>query len=237
MATRQEIIEVIDAFLENRITLEEAVEWAQKEMPKTHSCEDLSSALLTFLGSDVPEEVMVRPLKEQLLLDREVLVRGVPCPQKELGKTIEAYWLAYTPWEKIVLCQIKMTESGERILEVQEEGWDGNNFFCEEIPLPYKDGNGPPLTWEKIQKRRTMYRSGLITHKKFLRWVVDQLQRKSALGEYQNLLSLYWKLRRPKAVFSPEYIEGMNKSGSIPDELEKLIEFHKKITKDSPGSV
>ena len=126
------------------ITLDEAIEWAQKEISKTHPCDDPAFTLPTFLGSDVPEEVMERPLREQLLLDREVLVRGVPCPQKELGKTIEAYWLAFTPWEKIVLCQIRITERGERILEVIEEGWDGNQIFHEETPLPLKDGNEPP---------------------------------------------------------------------------------------------
>jgi hypothetical protein len=103
---------------------------------KTDPCEDPAFTFFTFLGSDAPEEVMVRPLKEQLLLDREVLVRGVPCPHKELGKTIEAYWLAFTPREKIVLCQIRITEGGERIPEVIEEGWDGTQLFHEEKPLP-----------------------------------------------------------------------------------------------------
>ena len=59
-------------------------------------------------------------MNEQLLMDREVNVHGVPCPSKEPGKTIEAYWLAYTPWEKIVLCQVKIADE-DRILEVTEE--------------------------------------------------------------------------------------------------------------------
>jgi len=232
MAIRQDIIAVIDAFLENTITLDEAVKWAEKEISKTHPCDDPAFTLLTFLGSDVPEEVMVRPLREQLLLDREVLVRGVPCPQKELGKTIEAFWLAFTPWEKIVLCQIRITECGERILEVIEEGWDGTQLFHEETPLPLKDGNEPLLTWEKIQKKRTLHRFGLMTTKRYLRWVIDQMQRKSAVGEYQHLLPIYWKLHRPKAVFSPEYSEGKNKSGNLPPALEKLVEFVRKLEEE-----
>jgi hypothetical protein len=139
MATRQEIIDTIDAFLERRITIEEAVAWAQKELNRTPDCEDPAFALYTFICSDSPEEVFGRSLKEQLLMDKEVLVHGVPCPDKELGKTVEAYWLAYTPWKKIVMCQVKTTDNGERVLEVHEEGWDGTQLFYEEMPLPLKE--------------------------------------------------------------------------------------------------
>lgn len=84
MATHQEIIDVIDKFLENKMTQREAYDWASNELHKTPYCEDTAGALFTFIGSYVPEEAMEKPLKEQLLLDKEVLVRGVPCPHKKL---------------------------------------------------------------------------------------------------------------------------------------------------------
>ena len=206
MATRQEIIDTIDAFLKSEITLKEAVEWAQKELNRTPDCEDPALALYTFIGSDLFGDAIERPLKEQLLMDKEVLVHGVPCPQEELGKTIEAYWLAYTPWERIVLCQVRITESGGRVLEMREEGWDGNKLFCEEIPLPLKGKNGSPLLWEEIDKKRDAYKSGKMTAQECLPWVLNQLQRKNASSEYQTLLSLYWEIRRRNYLFNPEYI-------------------------------
>ena len=136
MASRHEIIDVIDAFLEDKITLEEAAEWASKEISRTTECEDPASALATFLAYNSPGEPFSRPLKEQLLMDKEVLVHGIPNLRKELGNTLDAYWLAFTPWQKIVICQIKITENGERILEVVEEAWDGTELFHEEILSP-----------------------------------------------------------------------------------------------------
>lgn len=208
MATREEIIEVIDGFLDNRITKREAYDWASIELHKTPYCEDSAGALFTFVGSYVPEEVMERPLKEQLLLDKEVLVHGVPCPHNELGKTVEAYWQAFTPWEKIVLCQIKITESGERVLELMEETWGGDQLFHEHIPLPIKDEKGPPLTQEEVWEKRNTYWSGDLTAEEFLQWVIDHLQKKSAVKAYRALLQMYWRLRRQDESFAPEYIEG-----------------------------
>ncbi|MBU7039141.1 MAG: hypothetical protein HXS52_14530 [Theionarchaea archaeon] len=40
MAARQDITDVIDAFLEDRMTLDEVVEWTEREISKTDSCED-----------------------------------------------------------------------------------------------------------------------------------------------------------------------------------------------------
>ena len=227
MATRQEIIDIIDAFLENRITLREAIEWAQMELNRTPSCEDPPSALVTFVGSDVPEEVLDRPVRDQLLMDREVLVHGVPCPSEELGKTVEAFWLAYTPWEKIVLCQIKITDE-DRILEVTEEAWDGTQLFHEEIPLPLKDGNDSPSNREEIYKKRDAYWSGKITAEKFLQWLLYQLQREKAVREYDVLLHFYWEVRREDHLFTIEYVEGQNKAGYIPEALLKLVESVRK---------
>ncbi len=228
MATRQEIIDTIDAFLEDRITLEEATKWAQIESVVTPDCEDQPAALLTFIGSGLFGDAIERSLKEQLLMDKEVLVRGVPCPREELGKTIEAYWLAYTPWEKIVLCQVKITESGERILEVQEEGWDGTQIFREEILIPLKDGNGPHSTREEIREKRDTYWSGKITRVEFLNWIVNQLQREDAVLEYDMLLHFYWKARREEYLFTLEYIEGQNKAGYVPEALVKIVEILRK---------
>lgn len=191
MATTQEIIDMIDAFLEDKIPLTETVEWAQKELNRTSDCEDPAFALYTFICSDDPEKIMGRPLKEQLHMDREALVHGVPCPDKELGKSVEAFWLAYTPWEKIVLCQITIKEDGNRLLQVIEEGWDGTQLFYEEIPIPLKDGNGPPLTWNEIDRKRDEYWSGKITQEEFLHWILDKLQEENALREYHGLLSAY----------------------------------------------
>lgn len=207
MATREEIIEVIDAFLENRITKREAYDWASKELHKTPRCEDSAGVLYTFIISYIPKEAMVRPLREQLLLDKEVLVHGVPCLHKELGKTVEAYLHVFTAWEKIVLCQIKITESRERVLELMEETWEGDQLFHEQIPLPIKDEKGPPLTEKEVWKKRDAYWSKDITAEEFLQWIIDHLQRKSAVKAYRALLLMYWRLRREEELFSPEYME------------------------------
>ncbi|MGD2249859.1 MAG: hypothetical protein PVF58_15735 [Candidatus Methanofastidiosia archaeon] len=58
MATREEIIEVIDAFLENRITKREAYDWASNELHKTPYREDSTGTLFTFIGSYSPKEAM-----------------------------------------------------------------------------------------------------------------------------------------------------------------------------------
>lgn len=230
MATRQEIIAFIDAFLENKVTKEEAVKWAQRESTRTPLCEDPAAALYTFIGSEVAEEAMSRPLKEQLLLDREVLTHGVPCPSKELGKTVEAYWLAFTPWEKIVLCQIKMKGIKERALELTEEGWDGKCIFHEEIPLPIKDEIGSSLSHEEISQKRDSHRTGAISTEDLLQWIKDQLQQKNALGEYQTLLSLYWRLRRKGEWFFPEYVKAMNMARTLPPAAKKLLEHVREET-------
>ena len=228
MATRQEIIDTIDAFLEDRITLKEAIEWAQKESTRTPHREDPSSTLLTFIGSALFEDAIERSLKEQLLLDREVLVHGVPCPEEELGKTVEAFWLAYTPWEKIVLCQVKTMEGEKRILEVTEEGWDGTLLFHEDTSIPLRNGNSQDLMWEEIERKRDACCSGKITEEEFLCWILDQLQRENALHEYESLLFEYWRARRKDYLFTLEYVEGKNKSGKAPEALLKLVKSIKK---------
>lgn len=212
MASRHEIIDVIDAFLEDKITLEEAAEWASKEISRTTECEDPASALATFLAYNSPGEPFSRPLKEQLLMDKEVIVHGIPNLRKELGNTLDAYWLAFTPWQKIVICQIKITENGERILEVVEEAWDGSELFHEEIPLPLKEDDSPSLSWKDIQEKVDACESGKMTEEELLQWVLDQMQRKSGLRVYHDLLYTYWKFHRSDAWITFEYIKGVNKS-------------------------
>lgn len=129
-----------------------------------------------------------------------------PAPIKSFKKTVEAYWQAFTPWDKIALCQIKV-EDGERVLEVMEEAWDGEKLFYECIPLPIIDKHGPPLTEKEVWKKSDTYCSNM-TAEEFLQWVVTQLQRKNAQRAYRALLCMYWRLRRPDESFSPEYIEG-----------------------------
>jgi hypothetical protein len=158
---------------------------------------------------------MGRSLKEQLLMDKEVLVHNVPCPDEELGKTVEAFCLAFTPWEKIVLCQVRITENGERILHVTEEAWDGTQLFYEEVPISLKKGNGSPLTWDEIDRKNDKYQSGKITQEEFLDWILNQLQRENALRLYSDLLLTYWRTRRQD--HSPlEYIRNENKLGLGP---------------------
>ena len=228
MATTQKIIDMIDAFLEDKIPLTEAVEWAQKELNRTPDCEDPAFALYTFICSDDPEKIMGRPLKEQLHMDKEVLVHGVPCLHEELGKTVEAFWLAYTPWEKIVLCQVKTKEDGERVLEITEEGWDGTQLFFEEIPIPLKDKNGSFLTLEEIKKKKDAFWSRKATEKESLQWIIDQLKRENMLRRYQRLLFEYWRIRRKDHQFTMEYIEETNKLGSVPEALLKQKEVVRK---------
>lgn len=89
-----------------------------------------------------------------------------------------------------------------------EEAWEGDQLFHEHIPLPIKDEQGPLLTEEDVWKKRDTYWSGDITAEEFLKWILNQLQRKSAIKGYEALLLMYWKLHRPDKSFVPEYLEG-----------------------------
>lgn len=231
MAKRDEIIEIIDLFLEGKMTSREVIRWAGKELPRTPDCEDPPNALITMICLEDPELEGIRPRKEQLLLDREVLSRGVPCPYKELGKTIEAYWLAYTPWEKIVISQIRKTETGERVVEIIEEDWNGKQIFYHREYVPIKEKAGPLLLGKDIQEKRNVYRNKKIKRKDVIQWILKQLQRKSALYEYQTLLSFYWKLLGPDEYFKPEYLEGTNEAKTPSESLRVISDvFHRKLT-------
>ena len=170
MATRQEIINVIDDLLEGAITQEKARVWAEKEIPKTDDCEDPPSALVTMaLGLDPdPKTRLSGDWREELLLARKVLIRGVPCPHKEFRKTVEAYWMAYTPGKTVVLCQIKRTEKGERVFELIEEAWEGEQTFYDQIPIPIQEKEGPFLSEKEMKEKMNEYKMGRIAREKVL---------------------------------------------------------------------
>ena len=231
MATREEIIDVIDAFLEGKITPEEAIHWAGEEYSKTLPCEDPPSALVTLMR--LRDTVPCGSLKEwtqKLIMDRKVLIRGVPCPYEELGKKIQAFWLAYTPGHKVVLSQIRRKKD-ERILEVIEESWDGKQTFYHQMPLPIKNESGPPLSLKKFKEKKKAYKKGMLTRKETLQWVIDQLQRKSAIDRYSSLLGLYWNLRGPDEPFTPAYLIADTETRPLSTAIKGLIEVARKEEK------
>ena len=208
MATRQEIIEVIDKILEGTMSAEQAVAWVGNEIPKTSHCEDPASALTTILTELDPDPAVIKSgeWRERLLLDREVLVRGVPCPSRD-PKTVQAYWMTFTPGEKVVLCQIKRTEKKERVLELIVELWSGKQIFYDQVPLPVKRLTGPRLSEEDIEEKKDAYKKGIVTREEALQWVIDQLESKPAVDYYNKLLEFYWNLRRPHERLTPSYFE------------------------------
>ena len=232
MATREEIVKVIDELFAGKRTPSEAKKWALSEFNKTPDCEDPVDALfeLRFLTDTLPPEVLQEHW-EELTYGREVLVRGVPCPSKDLGKTIEAYWLAYTPGDKIVLCQIKK-EDGNRILELKEERWSGEISFHEEISLPQpRDDTSPLLTSDEIFKKKKLFRSGELSEEKATQWILMQLKRKSSVYQYSRLLGFYWLVNGPHEAFHPMYIEMDTETRPMSKKLQKFLEFLKEDTK------
>jgi hypothetical protein len=123
-----------------------------------------------------------------------------------------------------VLSQVRITEDGERILELTEEGWDGNQLFHEEVSIPLKEGKGPASTRDEIIEKRDAYWSEKITQEEFLHYVLNQLQREDATRHYEMLLHFYWKVRREDYLFNLEYVKSQNKAGYVPEALLKLIE-------------
>ncbi|MBU7019126.1 MAG: hypothetical protein HXS44_16570 [Theionarchaea archaeon] len=233
MATRQEIIEVIDKILEGTMSAEEAVTWVGYEIPRTSRCEDPASALTTILTELDPNPVVIKSGKwrERLLLHREVLVRGVPCPSMNL-KTIQAYWMIFSPGEKVVLCQIRRTEKKERILELIVELWSGEQIFYEQVPLPVKRLTGPQLSEEDVEEKKDAYKKGVLTGEEALEWVIDQLESKPAVDHYAKLLKFYWNLRRPHEWFDPEYSEhSVTKNDPMVRIGKDLIKIAQKETK------
>lgn len=208
MTRRKEILKFIDDFLENKITKKEAIRWARQKLSEFEFDDDPTGIIVTVafeLEPGYTKEVKTDITKE-LHDARATLIRGIPCPRKEVGKTIEAYWMGFTPNEKVVLGQIKKIEKGGRVLEVIEEGWSGEQAFYEQIPIPIEK-EGPPLTKDELKDKIKAYEEGTITREDTLIWVVDKLQTMEASQCYERLIELYWNLRKRDAYFIPYYIK------------------------------
>ena len=198
---QQEILDVVDAFLEGRITHKEALLKTKILMKKVKDpCDDPPSALTTILIGLEPDPHIETPdpgkVREELLLARKVLKRGVPCPDKEQRKTMDTFFYAYKAGEYVVLCQIKKSEKGERVLEFIEESWEGKQTFYQKVPIPLKK-TAPPLSKEALKEKENAYKKQNLTREKALQWVITQLQRKGTFKMYKNLLDFYWILLRP----------------------------------------
>jgi hypothetical protein len=228
MATREEIIEVIDALLENRMTPEEAERWAWEEIHKTSHCEDPAFALATlgFITEPIVQES--DPWQKKLPWDREVLIRRAPCPYDDLGNAIQAYWLGYAPKLRFVLVQIRRTEK-ERILELIEENWKGERIYYHSVPLPLEEEEGPPLTYQEIKEKREAYRKRTISREEALQWILHQLQRKAAIDEYHVLLGSYWRLHRPNQPFTLGYIDAETETKAQMMEISRIADELRKI--------
>lgn len=176
---------------------------------KVGPCDDSPSALTAILLVLEPDSYVKLPetetWREELLLAREVLKRGLPCPSDEQRKTMDAFLLGYTPGINVVLCQIKKSEKGERGLEYIEETWGGEQIFYRQIPIPIKKGS-PPLSKEKIKEKENAYKKGYITKEEALNWVEKQFQRKADFDRYKSLLRFYWILLRPGQFSEADYV-------------------------------
>lgn len=210
MATQEEkrkkVLELVDDLLEGRITPEEGL-LRSKKMKGIGHCDDPPSALTTILlgieGDPCVKFPETETWREDLVLAREVLKRGVPCPDREQRKTIDAFLLAYTPGERVVFCQIKKNEKGERVLEFTEETWEGEQIFYHQQLIPLKEKTGTPLSSEEIDEKKHAYKKGDLTREEALQWVVGQLQRKPAFKRFSYLLTFYWMLLRGEGYFRP----------------------------------
>lgn len=210
MTIQQEILEVVDAFLEGRITQEGAVARAKTLMKRARDpCDDPPSALTTMMIGLEPEPHVEMPdpeeVRKELLLDREVLRRGVPCPDKEQTKTMDAFLFAYKVGKYVVRCQIKKDEKGNRVLEFIEESWGGEQTCYRHVPIPLKKTEPPPSK-EDIEEKENAYKTQHITREKALEWVIDQLQKKGTYETYGSLLKSYWVLLRQDQSYEPDSV-------------------------------
>ncbi|MBU6998639.1 MAG: hypothetical protein HXS41_15600 [Theionarchaea archaeon] len=210
MTIQQEILEVVDAFLEGRITQEGAVARAKTLMKRARDpCDDPPSALTTMMIGLEPEPHVEMPdpeeVRKELLLDREVLRRGVPCPDKEQTKTMDAFLFAYKVGKYVVRCQIKKDEKGNRVLEFIEESWGGEQTCYRHVPIPLKKTEPPPSK-EDIEEKENAYKTQHITREKALEWVIDQLQKKGTYETYGSLLKFYWVLLRQDQSYEPDSV-------------------------------
>ena len=179
-------------------------------MKKVGPCDDPPSALTTILlgieGDPCVKLPQTENWREELLKAREVLKRGVPCPSDEERKTIDFFMLAYTPGEKVVFCQIRRSEKGERILEFMEESWEGEQIFYHQVPVPLTEKSGPLLSEEEVKEKRYAYEKGNLTREEALQWVIHQFQRKVSYRVHVELLRFYRILLRHDNHFKADYI-------------------------------
>ena len=203
--TQKKVLEIVDDLLENRITPEEALFRAKNMLKGLGPCDDPYSALTTILlgieGDPCVKFPETENWREELLVAREVLKRGVPCPSDEERKTIDAFLLAYKVGEKVVFCQIKKSEKGERILEFFEETWEGERTFYQQMLLPLTERIGPPLPEEKVEEIKNAYEEGNLTREEALQWVLKQFQRRVTFRVLCRLLRFYWILLRQDNYF------------------------------------
>ena len=208
--TQKRVLEIVDDLLEDRITPEEALIRAKNMLKGLGPCDDPYSAITTILYGIEGDPCVKLPetenWREELLIAREVLKRGVPCPSDEERKTIDAFWLRYRAGEKVVFCQIKKSEKGERILEFIEETWEGERTFYQQLPLPLTEKGGPPLSEEEFEKIKNAYEEGNLTREEALQWVIRQLQRRAAFDRYNSLMRFYWILVRPDQFFKADSV-------------------------------
>ena len=203
--TQKKVLEIVDDLLENRITPEEALLRAKNMLKGLGPCDDPYSALTTILYGIEGDPCVKLPetenWREELLIAREVLKRGVPCPSDEERKTIDVFLLAYTPGKKVVFCQIKRSEKGERVLEFMEETWKGEQVFYQQTPVPLLEKTGSPLSEEKVEEKRNAYDEGNLTREEALQWVIKQFQRRVTFQVICRLLRFYWTLLRQDNYF------------------------------------
>ncbi|MBU7015591.1 MAG: hypothetical protein HXS52_14595 [Theionarchaea archaeon] len=210
MTIQQEILNVVDAFLDGKITPEEAVARAKTLMKRARDpCDDPPSALTTIVIGLEPDPHVEKPdpeeVRKELLLDREVLRRGVPCPDKEQTKTMDAFLFAYKVGKYVVRCHIKKDEKGNRVLEFVEKSWEGEQTCYRHVPIPLKKTEPPPSK-EDIEEKENAYKSQNITREKALEWVIDQLQKKGTYETYRSLLRVYWVLLRQDQSHEPDSV-------------------------------
>lgn len=203
--TQKKVLEIVDNLLEDRITPEKALLQAKKMLKYVGPCDDPPSALTTILlgieGDPCVKFPETENWREELLIAREVLKRGVPCPSDEERKTMDAFLLAYTPGEKVVLCQIRKSEKGERVLEFMEETWEGKQIFYHQVPVPLIEKVGPFLSEEEVEEKRNAYEKGNLTREEALQWVIRQFQRRVSFKVHTILLRFYWILLRQDNYF------------------------------------
>jgi hypothetical protein len=206
---QKEVLKIVDDLLEGRITPEDAL-LQSKKMKHVGPCDDPPSALTTILlgieGDPCVKFPETENWREELLEAREVLKRGVPCPSDEERKTMDFFMLAYTPGGKVVFCQIRKNEKGERVLEFMEETWEGERIFDHQVPVPLIEETGPSLSEEEVDEKMSAYRNKHLTREEALQWVIRQFQRRVSYWVHADLFRFYRILLRQDNYFIADHV-------------------------------